>query len=555
MSLNSKTKFFAVALLLSVSATCSNQFAQAKDKTTKAKKAAKTAFYYFADRFTFPENTKYFDYDSRPWRDEEKAKLSEYLSDLKKSAPGVVALASAYGNIPIFRSPYIPYKNILGKTTTAYVLAVDGALFIGDGADDQKDYKRLLLHELIHMADIGRHVAYSPTWVASAKPYLQAERRQVSCQFLLDSKTEDFKESKWPSTESCTSYKESLCEFGSKYVLEPNFKNDFRTFSNSVKPLFKPSKTDISFSKHFMAGRIHFRNEKPDDAIKEFEIAATNDPAAPSPHVFLAQCWYQKKDMTKARDELKKAKVYFETAKVGMTESLHWRTLSMLANADIALEDFKSAKALLDRLACSRINYDTAIFIQRALCNQKLENFRDALLDIYHSAYLTDHANEPAHYFDFIEDREFLQNFLSKEFKTADGWRSHVFSLAWERLAQATDGKQRNEFVASARKEVSNALSAGYYTKDEAEIRNGYLTYLDGKVSHETDAPVVAEAETKASLETQSSRTEKPKTLAREFELVKLLTGDPIAKKGTREFMRLVLRLRPTEGKDTKWLF
>ncbi len=111
-------------------------------------------FYYCADRYSFPPNTKYFDYDSRPWKEEEKATVVKLLEELKKEAPGVVALASEYGRIPLLKSPNIPYKNILGKTTQAYVLAVDGALFIADGAEAQKDYKRILLHELVHMADL-----------------------------------------------------------------------------------------------------------------------------------------------------------------------------------------------------------------------------------------------------------------------------------------------------------------------------------------------------------------------------------------------------------------
>lgn len=498
-----------------------------------------STFYYCADRYSFPPDTKYFDYDSRPWKEEEKATVVRLLDELKKEAPGVVALASEYGRIPLLKSPHIPYKNILGKTTNAYVLAVDGALFIADGAEAQKDYKRILLHELVHMADLGRHVAYSQAWASFAQPSLQRARRQVSCQFLLDAKAEDFADTKWPSTESCTSYKESLCEFTSKFVLDPKFKKGFKDPDKALKPLLHPSKTDLAFAKHYMAGRIHFRNDKTTDAITEFELAAKADEFTPSPHVFLAQCWYVKKENEKARDELKKAKELFERSKISMTESLHWRTVSMLANSYATLKKFDEAKPLLDRLSYSRIQYDPSIFLRRSRCNQMMSNLQQTLLDFYEYEYLSSRALEPAHYFDFIEDQAFLRTFLSKSFPIADGRRSHVFSVCWERLALATTGAERNKFIESALIEVRKAASSGYYSKDEEVIRRRYLSYLKGDKQADYEKLV---------------EVEKDKKLWREFDLVRYLAGKPLPANG-EEFATVLRSVRPTKPKETKWLF
>lgn len=496
-------------------------------------------FYYCADRYSFPPNTKYFDYDSRPWKEEEKATVVKLLEELKKEAPGVVALASEYGRIPLLKSPNIPYKNILGKTTQAYVLAVDGALFIADGAESQKEYKRILLHELVHMADLGRHVAYSQAWASFAQPSLQRARRQVSCQFLLDSKTEDFADPRWPSTESCTSYKESLCEFTSKFVLDPKFKKGFKDPDTALKPLLHPSKSDLDFAKHYMAGRIHFRNGKTEEAITEFALAGKADELTPSPHVFLAQCWYEKKENEKARDELEKAKELFERSKISMTESLHWRTVSMLANSYATLQKFDEAKPLLDRLSYSRIQYDPSIFLRRSRCNQMTNNLQQTLLDFYEYVYSDSRALEPAHYFDFIEDKAFLRSFLSKSFPNTDGRRSHVFSICWERLALATTGAERSKFIQSALAEVGKAASSGYYSKDEEVIRRRYLSYLNG--DKQLDYEKLVEAE-------------KDKKLWREFELVRYLAGKPLPT-NVEEFATILKGARPTDPKATKWLF
>lgn len=496
------------------------------------------SFYYCADRSSFPPSVKYFDYDSRPWKDEEKVVVSKFLDELQKEAPGVVALVSENGKIPLLKSPYIPYKNILGKTTSAYVLAVDGALFVADGAEKQKDLKRILLHELVHMADLGRHVAYGKEWASFAQLALQRSRRQVSCQFLLDAKAEDFAETRWPSTESCTSYKESLCEFASRFVLIPKFRNQYKKAASILKPLLHPGKDDLDFARHYMAGRIHFRNDKPNDAIAEFEAASKADPDAPSPHVFLAQCWFEKKDIKKSRDELTKAKDLFAAAKITMTESLHWRTLSMLANAMALEEDFQSAQDLLNRLACSRIQYDASMFARRSACNEKLDNLRQALLDNYEYEYLLSHAHEPAHYFDFIEDREFLKTFLSKSFPNPDGRRSHVFSICWERLAQAVQGDEKKQFIANAATEVGKAATAAFYSKDEVRIRKGYLTYLNGE-----------------NLGDFEKLTETDKNLLQEFTLLRYLAGKPLPQKGTEDFTKVLRKTRPTDSKETKWLF
>jgi hypothetical protein len=490
----------------------------------------KPEFFYCADRSTFPSGLKYFDYDSHPWKEEDKALVSKLLDDIQKEAPGVVSLASQHGAIPLLKSPYIPYKNILGKNTNAHVLAVDGALFIADSAASQKD--------LVHMADLGRHVAYSQAWSTYARPSLQRARRQVSCQFLLDSKAEDFAETRWPSTESCTSFKESLCELASRYVLDPKFKKEHKKAATAIAPLLNPSETDLEFAKHFMAGRLHFRNDKTDAAIPEFELAVKADALAPSPHVFLAQCWYEKKDIGKARNELQKAKALFEQAQITLTESLHWRTLSMLANSLTLDEKFSDAKTILDRLAASRFQYDASMFSRRSLCNEKLDNLPQALIDFYTYDYLVNHSFEPAHYFDFVEDKEFLQNFLTKSFPNADGRRSHVFSICWERLAQTGKGEERNKFIENGLAEVNKASSNGYYSKDEEFVRKRYLSYLKG--TKNTDYETLKETNKKS---------------LQEFELLRYLSGKPLPDKNSEEFARILRRMSPTDPKETKWLF
>lgn len=499
---------------------------------------SKKEFYYCADRSSFPSGIKYFDYDSHPWKEEDRVLVSKLMEQIKRAAPGIVSLASQHGPIPLLKSPYIPYKNILGKTTNAHVLAVDGAMFIADGAETQKDLKRILLHELVHMADLGRHVAYSTEWSNFARPALQRARRQVSCQFLLDSKAEDFADPRWPSTESCTSFKESLCEFGSRYVLDEKFRKEHKKAAIAIQPLLNPNATDIEFAKHFMAGRLLFRNDRAEEAIPEFELASKADSLAPSPHVFLAQCWFEKKDLGKAREELKKANELFDRAHITLTESLHWRTLSMLANSLTLDEKFSDAREILDRLASSRIQYDASIFSRRALCNEKLGDLQRALLDFYTYEYLVSHSLEPAHYFDFVEDKEFLQNFLAKSFSTPDGRRSHVFSICWERLAQAAKGDEKNRFIDSALAEVKKAASAGYYSKDEDFIRKRYLAYLKG--TRESDFAKLKETD---------------KKFWQEFELLRYLSGKPLPPKSSEEFATLLRGTRPTDPKDTKWLF
>lgn len=565
MSLQKKN-IIALAILLSTTMLLSSTQMNAKEKTsasksatnvesksqskteakaetkgdTKAESSERSDFYYFADRNSFPADAKYFDYDSRPWKEEEKFHIAQLLSEIKKEAPGVVALASVHGPIPLLRSPRIPYRSIMGNNTNAYVLAVDSALFIADGAEQEKDLKRILLHEIVHMADLGRHVAYSQSWVSFAKPYLQNARRQVSCQFLLDAKTSEFTQPKWPSTESCTSYKESLCEFASKYILDSKFKKEFKDAQTALAPILHPSDKDLDFARHYMQGRIYFRSEKPDDALREFEAAAHLDESAPAPHVFNAQCWYEKKVFDKACGELHKAKDLFEKANVGMTESLHWRTLSMLANSFALLNKYDEAKLLLDRLALSRVQYDPSLFQRRSLCNEKVDNLKQSLLDFYDYQFLTAHERDASHYFDFIEDREFLQSFLSKKFPTPDGRRSHVFSICWERLAIGCDDSNKNKFIESARQEVSNASKIGYYSKDEELIRKHVLSYLNGENPNDFERIKESDAD---------------KKLVRELEVIKYLSGKPMPAKGSDEFAAILRQARPTDSQNTKWLF
>lgn len=210
----------------------------------------------------------------------------------------------------------------------------------------------------------------------------------------------------------------------------------------------------------------------------------------------------------------------------------------MLANALTLDEKFSEAKSILDRLACSRVQYDASIFSRLALCNEKLDNLPQALLDFYTYEYLVEHSFEPAHYFDFVEDKEFLQSFLSKTFPNSDGRRSHAFSICWERLAQATKGDERNKFIDSALSEVNKASSSGYYNKDEEFVRKRFLSYLRGTKS--TDYETLKESD---------------KKLMQEFELLRYLSGKPLPTKNTEDFAALQRRTRPTDSKETKWLF
>jgi len=508
--------------------------------TCSGKTSNEGNFFYYADRNSFPGETKYFDYDSRPWKKEESFSVGKLLKELEKEAPGVIEMATQHGKIPLLRSPYIPYKNILGKTTNAYVLAVDGALFVADGAEKQKDLKRILLHELVHMADLGRHIAYSEAWVSFSAPALQTARRQVSCQFLLDSKTSDFSDQRWPSSESCTSYKESLCEFVSRYILDKNFRKQYKAGETAIEAILHPSKSDLEFAKHYMLGRIHFRNNKTDEAMAEFDLSAKLIKQTPSPRVFLAQCWFLKNDHEKARVELLKAKELFEHAKITLTESLHWRTVSMLANSLMLLEKFDEAKPLLDRLALSRVHYDASLFQRRSLCNEKQNNLKQALLDYYDYQFLVQHSFDSAHYFDFVEDKTFLTTFLQRQFPNRDGRRSHVFSICWERLAQASEGEHKSKYIKAALSEVTTAAAAGYYSKDEETVRKRFLSYL-GEEKHD-DYETLTEVD-------------KDKKVSREFDILRYLAGKPLPPKGSEEFSKLLSTAQPTHGKDTKWLF
>lgn len=166
-------------------------------------------------------------------------------------------------------------------------------------------------------------------------------------------------------------------------------------------------------------------------------------------------------------------------------------------------------------------------------------NSLQTLLDFYLYEYLTNHASEPAHYFDFIEDQSFLKTFLSKSFPNPDGRRSHVFSICWERLALATKGPERSKFIESALTEVGKAAASGYYSKDEEVVRRRYLRYLNGDKQSDFEKLV---------------EVEKDKKLWREFDLLRYLAGKPLPPKG-EEFAKVLRNLRPTDPKATKWLF
>lgn len=160
-----------------------------------------------------------------------------------------------------------PARHIWALSECGTVYFTDGFFRCSDGF-----IAHAIVHELVHCADVGSLVAYSPQWIKCKSKY-------GSCDH------------------SDNSIREQLAEVFAVYSEMPTSKS-YQTFRSSVVPLLLSGRSErASFNRSMIKGFIQLQQVKNyDKAIEFFEEAARKSPSAPMAHVSLALCYQLKND-------------------------------------------------------------------------------------------------------------------------------------------------------------------------------------------------------------------------------------------------------------------
>ncbi len=174
-----------------------------------------------------------------------------------------------------------------------YAISGPGFIIFTDTFFAAKNQAHALIHELVHVADCGNRIAYSPEWVKFAQPTICTLRLREQ---LLTQKgwfwynTDIQKRNIWPGLYASENLKEALAEYftayeeGSEFPIAPVFKETI------AHHLIAPTEEELAWRDVMTQATVHFKSQQFEDAMTLFLQAQKIDPSPPTLDYYLAEC-------------------------------------------------------------------------------------------------------------------------------------------------------------------------------------------------------------------------------------------------------------------------
>ena len=211
----------------------------------------------------------------KEWDPVEKTQVQMILAEVIDWAPGMLDLACAGEKIPVYRaSTKSPGVHIVEE---ALAFTGPDGIYFTDGAFNSTTYVfETTVHELIHLADSSKRLAYSKEFEEFAKPYIAEVPTRKTNQRSIE---RQFEPPEWPRKETCFKLVEVFAEYVSmQHCFRHLPKNEaFEKFLDSK--LFHPSRRDIEFAVQYRLAAHAMMAHDPRAALGPLKLCMDMDPS------------------------------------------------------------------------------------------------------------------------------------------------------------------------------------------------------------------------------------------------------------------------------------
>jgi tetratricopeptide (TPR) repeat protein len=316
-----------------------------------------------SEYFRFAGPAKFNDYvlagakrDYQVWKPKEVKKISDFMHFVSNKYPGLMRRASAEAPIALFRSSSLgeapkPVKERTPDEDWVCLAATsNGAISFADiffSYNDDRG-KQMTTHELVHAADIGDSIAYSPEWVSFVK---RNSIKLNKCEYM---------------------YGEALANTFADYAVGKPIPDADRFKNEIVNRLC----TDTEASKTYRAliGKgLKFNTQKKyTDAINCFEKAGKQLTSVPTPYLLSTVDFYRLQKRKEALEQSALAQKLIDANGVQIGEQrlqLFFYLRALLLASEVG--DYKGAIKLVDRILIENGDHSKAKEL-KAFCLEKL---------------------------------------------------------------------------------------------------------------------------------------------------------------------------------------
>jgi len=249
----------------------------------------------------------------RPWESKERNIMLRCLRDLSVRTPEILRLASNGRKLRLIRIHY--FKNDLARgvagRSKSDPLRLTVAAWFADRIyftdlfflASEQDKAKLCLHELVHAADAGSLVAYSPEWIQFPK----AVNFQFSDQshFLSD----------------------SLADYYVQFAFDSKY-NERLKFKTTVVPMFLSNQVESqAFNRQVIQGMVLSSHKDDVMAFRAFLEANRIFPSSPLVHLYMALFYLGQPNPDAALIETSTASQICSRINMPITETLYRQLL------------------------------------------------------------------------------------------------------------------------------------------------------------------------------------------------------------------------------------
>jgi tetratricopeptide (TPR) repeat protein len=306
------------------------------------------------------------------------------------------------------------------NTFTKFASSAPGVILVNDGFFASPLRHHAIVHELVHLNDVGNEVAYSNLWNSSVSKLIAQLR--LRAQFLTPDGSRWYdsfvmRNKIWTGLYGAMNLKEALAEFICFSIEHPNnILLDGGIKHAILNATLNPSKSELRLRDLITKGLIQSRCKAYPQALQTFQSAYACDSRSPLLQFHLAYCFEELGNVQNALQFGNLAEKTVRECDLPLQEPLVQDVMLLQARLLFKNHREAEAKSILDTVVRSN-PYNTEALYWRSRCEFKMTQWGNYLNDFYQSRDYFFSSHKPI--IEWNSDRTAAQ-ILIHEFITSD---------------------------------------------------------------------------------------------------------------------------------------
>lgn len=297
----------------------------------------------------------------KKWKSSEKNQITKLFIQLNTESP-ILSKYIDY-SIPLYRTGIINLTES-GNSYRCDAISNFEGIVLPDNFFKRLEQRQIeiLVHEIVHLIDVGGKFSYSKEWITFSAPFI-FDSRSISP--LCGSSFERLIASKViPSKEAARSVVEAYAEFGSRYLLNKSAGSKIDKDA-ALRFTAPATNKDKAFDSFYKEGMIFYGQGNYQRAIDLLNKAVEINSNTPVPLFYLAVCHYENGDYKTCLFVLNKAKesLSLVSSNISSMDPNEFNILHLQARALLELEDYEECRNTLRILLQTSSNVDSLKFL------------------------------------------------------------------------------------------------------------------------------------------------------------------------------------------------